>query len=128
MTHYHVLGVSADADEEAIRSAFRGLARRYHPDAGEGSSVEQFRQVVEAYETLTNPQRRRLYDLSLQHAQPREISVEPMSMWPEPLRRSTPTQANIRVIHARPAVWIDPVFHEAFRMIDDLLGPMLFRW
>lgn len=64
MTLYEVLGVSVDADEQEIRSAFRNLARRYHPDAGEGSSPDEFRRVVEAYETLGDPERRRQYDLS----------------------------------------------------------------
>ncbi|NWF83362.1 MAG: J domain-containing protein, partial [Bryobacteraceae bacterium] len=50
MTHYAVLGVPHDADERSIRSAFRTLVRRYHPDAGEGSSADTFRRLVEAYE------------------------------------------------------------------------------
>jgi DnaJ-class molecular chaperone len=38
MDYSVVLGIGAEADEETIRSAFRGLARRYHPDVGAGSS------------------------------------------------------------------------------------------
>ena len=48
------LGVSSDADSDTIRSAFRALVRRYRPDAGEGSSAQRFREIVEAYETLTD--------------------------------------------------------------------------
>lgn len=128
MTHYHVLGVPVDADAETIRSAFRSLARRHHPDAGEGSSVERFRQVVEAYEALIDPQRRRLYDLSLRPAQPREIPVEPMSVWAEPLRRSARTQVSILFDYTRPVGWNGLYIDEVFRVIDDLLGPPLFRW
>jgi curved DNA-binding protein CbpA len=65
MNYYEVLGVPTDADEEAIRSAFRRLARRYHPDAGEGSSSDRFREITEAYETLMDPARRKDYDRSL---------------------------------------------------------------
>jgi curved DNA-binding protein CbpA len=65
MNHYVVLGVDEDADRETIRSAFRGLVRRYHPDAGAGSSPDTFLRVVEAYETLIDPQRRRVYDRAL---------------------------------------------------------------
>jgi curved DNA-binding protein CbpA len=54
MNCYSVLGVPSDADSETIRSAFRILARRYHPDSGSGSSAEKFRQIVEAYETLSD--------------------------------------------------------------------------
>jgi curved DNA-binding protein CbpA len=65
MNFYAVLGIPVDADDETIRSAYRLLARRYHPDRGASSSSEQFLRVAEAYETLIDPGRRRIYDLSL---------------------------------------------------------------
>ncbi len=52
MNYYVVLGIAEDADVDTIRSAFRALARRYHPDAGPGSSTVEFQRVLEAYETL----------------------------------------------------------------------------
>ncbi len=48
MNYYVVLGIAEDADSDAIRSAFRALARRYHPDAGAGSSTDEFRRALEA--------------------------------------------------------------------------------
>lgn len=54
MDFYSVLGVSPDADEEAIRHAYRALARRYHPDRGPGSCAEKFRQLTHAYEAVRN--------------------------------------------------------------------------
>jgi curved DNA-binding protein CbpA len=84
MNFYVVLGVDEDADRDTIRSAFRGLVRRYHPDAGTGSSSTEFRRIVEAYETLSNPDRRRAHDRHL-HLQRRNSSprmrpvVEPLS-------------------------------------------------
>jgi curved DNA-binding protein CbpA len=128
MTHYHVLGVSVDADDGTIRSAYRNLARRYHPDAGEGSSVERFRQVVDAYETLIDPQRRRLYDLSLRHVQPKEIRAEPMSVRAEPLRPRTPTQVTLLFECTRRVGWNDLFIDEFLRALDDFWGPPLFRW
>lgn len=94
MNYYVVLGVPADADDETIRHAFRLLARRYHPDAGSGSSVEKFRQVFEAYETLRDPARRAFYDDSLRAKPPirKQIIVEPLRpepTRPEPLRPDT---------------------------------------
>ena len=68
MNFYAVLGIPRNADDEAIRRAYRILVRRYHPDLGVGSSAERFRQVREAYETLIDPASRRSYDLSLQPA------------------------------------------------------------
>ena len=64
MDFYTILEVDSRADAEAIRAAYRSLARRYHPDAGDGSSSEKFRQITEAYETLSDPQRRAAYDRS----------------------------------------------------------------
>ena len=65
MNFYAVLSIPQDADDEAIRRAYRSLVRRYHPDQGLGSSAEKFRQVREAYETLIDPASRRSYDFSL---------------------------------------------------------------
>ena len=66
MSYYVVLGIAEDADRETIRSAYRAMVRRYHPDAGASASPDTFRRVVEAYETLNDPERRRLYDRALQ--------------------------------------------------------------
>lgn len=65
MDYYAILGVSRQAGQDAIRRAFRKLARRYHPDAGPGASPERFREAAEAYETLGSPERRRAYDRTL---------------------------------------------------------------
>lgn len=51
-----ILGVSKNATLEDIKKAFRGLARKYHPDtAPDGGNIEKFRAVCEAYECLTKP-------------------------------------------------------------------------
>src|SRR3954471_23291973 len=88
MNYYIILGVPTTADAEAIRTAFRTLARRYHPDAGSGSSAPRFREVVEAYETLSDPIRRRRYDETLDtvrvHVRHRTQS-SPRRSYPEPL-------------------------------------------
>lgn len=79
MNYYLVLGIAEDADNDAIRSAFRALARRYHPDAGPGSSTAEFQRALEAYETLSDPQRRRLYDRDLRGSRMRlRIVAEPI--------------------------------------------------
>jgi len=84
MNFYAVLGIRPDANQETIRSAYRILARRYHPDSGSGSSTEKFRQVTEAYETLIDAGRRELYDRScLQPHRPAPVRVEPMTAPPE---------------------------------------------
>ena len=88
MNYYVVLGIAEDAESDTIRSAFRALARRYHPDAGAGSSTAEFRQALEAYETLSDPERRRLYDRELRGCRVRAATVaEPIGSRrvPEPL-------------------------------------------
>jgi len=64
MSFYVVLGVRRDATLEEIRRAYRRLARKYHPDLNPGDrrAAELFRQISEAYETLSDPDRRREYD------------------------------------------------------------------
>lgn len=62
--YYKVLGVPADATQDEIRSAFRKLARETHPDAnpGDAAAEERFRAIAEAYEVLSDPQKRARYD------------------------------------------------------------------
>jgi molecular chaperone DnaJ len=62
--YYQVLGVPRDADEKQIKSAYRKMARKYHPDAntGEANAEERFKEVNEAYEVLKDPAKRAKYD------------------------------------------------------------------
>jgi DnaJ-class molecular chaperone len=61
--YYRILGVSRDADEKTIKSAYRKLARKHHPDVAKGKDDGQrFREVAEAYEVLSDPEKRRRYD------------------------------------------------------------------
>jgi len=61
--YYEVLGVGRDATDEDIRRAFRKLAFKYHPDHNqEDKTGEKFKEVNEAYEVLSNPDKRAAYD------------------------------------------------------------------
>jgi molecular chaperone DnaJ len=62
--YYDVLGVSRDADEATIKKAFRRLARELHPDVNshDPQAEEKFKQAAEAYEVLSDPERRVTYD------------------------------------------------------------------
>ena len=61
---YKVLGVSRDASQDAVQQAHRKLVRKYHPDANaeDPQAEERFKEIQQAYETLSNPQKRREYD------------------------------------------------------------------
>src|SRR5207247_928895 len=62
--YYALLGVSRSATDEQIRSAYRKLARQYHPDVNSAPDAgERFKQITEAYEVLTDAQRRQRYDM-----------------------------------------------------------------
>ena len=61
---YEVLGVAKDADEGTIKKAFRGLAMKYHPDKNPGNAEAEakFKECVEAYEIVSDPEKRARYD------------------------------------------------------------------
>lgn len=60
MDHYQTLGVSPQAETKEIKTAFRKLASKHHPD--KGGDEEQFKKIQEAYEVLSDPQKRQQYD------------------------------------------------------------------
>src|SRR5476649_1502026 len=64
MDFYVILGLDRDATLADVKRAYKRLARRHHPDINPGDrmAAAQFRQIAEAYETLSDPERRRRYD------------------------------------------------------------------
>ena len=67
--YYETLGVTKTASEDEIKSAFRKLARKYHPDVAKDKKAaeEKFKQINEAYEVLSDPEKRRKYDQLGEH-------------------------------------------------------------
>jgi len=87
--HYLVLGISRSESEGGIHAAFRVLAKRYHPDVAGQQASGRFREVVEAYEVLSDPEKRRHYDAEFAPPAPRveptPVDMRPRAPRPEPL-------------------------------------------
>ena len=67
--YYTILGVDRGASQEDIQKAFRKMAHQYHPDK-KGGDVNKFKEVNEAYQILSNEQKRAQYDAGIDHAPP----------------------------------------------------------
>lgn len=69
--YYKVIGVSSNATEEEIKTAYRKLAKQYHPDTHPGKSEceKRFREINEAYGTLGNAGKRKQYDAQRKQAE-----------------------------------------------------------
>lgn len=63
-SYYDILGVGKDSSNDEIKSAFKKLALKYHPDhnPGDEAAAEKFKEINEAYQTLSDPQKRAAYD------------------------------------------------------------------
>lgn len=62
---YKILDLKSDADEKEIKKAYRKLAKKYHPDTNQGNkeAERRFKEATEAYEILSDPEKRKLYDM-----------------------------------------------------------------
>ena len=62
--YYQILNIKRDASPEEIKKAYRKLARKYHPDVnpGDKQSEERFKKISQAYDVLSDPKKREIYD------------------------------------------------------------------
>jgi curved DNA-binding protein len=79
--YYQILGVAADADKKTIKTAYRQLARKYHPDVSDHSDAEEkFKEVSEAYQVLKDSEKRAEYDTLKQYGS-RDQGFTPPPGW-----------------------------------------------
>ena len=114
MDHYEVLEVERGASAEEIKAAWRNAQIRWHPDKNPGSSTaeESFKQAGEAYGVLSDPDKRRIYDLGI-HLKP-DGGFDPSMFDPSRLNQDDLIRSFVRVF----GVYIDeriPGFREAAR-------------
>ncbi len=77
MTYYETLGIDEDATQEQIKTAYRTLVKKYHPDVNDAPNAAAFfRLIQEAYETLGNPALREEYDRSLSGSPSAKVGTE----------------------------------------------------
>ena len=81
LNYYRLLGIPPDADQQRIKSVYRSLAKRFHPDANRGSeaAADLFRQVNQAYKVLSDPAARSRYDQKLGIEEARREQEKPGS-------------------------------------------------
>jgi molecular chaperone DnaJ/curved DNA-binding protein len=89
-TYYMILGVSSTESPRGIRAAYRDLAKRLHPDVAGEQATRAFQELTEAYDVLSDPQRRRDYNHELMRGAEGEV-VPVRRGPPEPLVRAPAT-------------------------------------
>ncbi|MFI7674602.1 J domain-containing protein [Actinophytocola sp. NPDC049390] len=119
--YYELLGVAPDASSSEIRSAYRALAKAMHPDTG--GTAGAFRLLREAYDTLTDPERRADYDRGDEY----EPEPEPPPP-PPPVRTRGPRQTSryvptLPVIEPDTIPWWDEVRRERQVVLEPTSGP-----
>src|SRR5262249_19237377 len=123
---YQVLGVKRSASADEIKSAYRELVKRYHPDlfatAGEKAvATEKLRQITEAYSILGNAENRRRYDQSFaQQPNPR-----PRAPGAVRRQRGSPTRRPVDVRGKIAKTWTSPLYFPKKRIGYVLAGAMV---
>ncbi|MBZ0308928.1 MAG: DnaJ domain-containing protein [Anaerolineae bacterium] len=110
---YSILGVSPDASPEEIKTAYRRIARRLHPDANQGNpgAATQFADITSAYEMLLDPDRRRKYDADAKKQKGESDFI--FSLRVTPSKRTISPLPEVQVMYLLAEILPDPRAKEA---------------
>jgi curved DNA-binding protein len=119
---YEVMQISPNADSDTIHRIYRLLAVRFHPDNQETGSLETFRGITEAYQTLGDPEKRAAYDVS--HRETRRLTWKIFDQCAAPLgvdgeRRK---REGVLTLLYRKRIATPDQAHLTLREIEELLG------
>lgn len=79
INYYEILGVDRQASDDDIRKAYRKMSRKYHPDIAGPEFEDKFKEVNNAYDVLSNPEKRRMYDMGVDPNNPSAGAPNPES-------------------------------------------------
>lgn len=112
--YYAILGVVPGERDDTIREAYRTLAKAHHPDRAGRASTDRFREIIEAYETLSDPRRRAAYDrerrrgsdgrhepVRRRHRTAAVVEPEPLRPWGGPPPKASTSRAPPEVAERR---------------------------
>ena len=121
---YHILGVARDASQAGIRSAYNAIAKAHHPDRNPGNtaSLERFVEATEAYEMLSDPDKRSAADISFRNKREQE-GIE-TDLWGMPLGNpfvSSENKTSARYASLGEDPWAEPPYG-AIAAVIALLG------
>ncbi len=128
--YYKILGIERNATQKEIKNAYRNLAKKHHPDATGKNTEEQFKNIQEAYSTLSDPQKRSDYDACLGEAVRVRIRTTVSAKRGFNASRPAPIEPLIPREEPRPSSFRDPFSTLSARETDDLferLRSYLFR-
>ncbi|MGH9463462.1 MAG: DnaJ domain-containing protein [Vicinamibacteria bacterium] len=112
--YYSILGVDVGATLEQIKSSYRRLARKFHPDVKDTSDVARFREIQEAFDVLSDGEKRWAYDLAVGSEIPVTYGPDAApfaEVWPEPMPTTVRPQsrrARARVLENDAEIVLSP--------------------
>ena len=123
--YYKILGIARTASADEVKKAYHHLAKTYHPDISDDPKANEFfAEVNNAYETLSDREKRRRYDMDLRRAYRQVRSQQPMQE-DRPSRSGRRTTPDFRPFQEEPAYKGNPVMYNLLFVFGMIMGVIL---